>query len=134
MPPSLGSHCGPTSLPTIKERGCPPGKGFSSLRYTPTRKNPGRIDEQDEERQRGLGGRSCGGHISPRSTGRQKLLRGATNQSPQKVVSSWVGQRLQLKWANPRRQWARARIVRGLCVILREPSIFPVRDALKCRG
>jgi hypothetical protein len=52
-------------------------------------------------------------------------MRGATNQSPRKVVSSWAGQRLQLKWADPRRRWARARIVRGLGVILREPFVFP---------
>jgi hypothetical protein len=42
----------------------------------------------------------CGGQISPGSTRRRKPLRGATNQSPRKVVSLWVGQRLQLKWVN----------------------------------
>jgi hypothetical protein len=62
---------------------------------------------------------ACGGQISLGSTRRQKPLRGATGQSPRKVVSSWAGKRLQLKWADPRRQWVRARIIRGLCVILR---------------
>jgi hypothetical protein len=74
---------------------------------------------------------ACGGQISPGSTRRRKPLRGATNQSPRKVVSSWARQRLQLKWADPRRQWARARIVHELCVILRESSVFPMPDALK---
>jgi hypothetical protein len=74
-----------------------------------------------------------GGHISTGSTRRRKSLCGATNQSPRKVACSWPAQRLRLKWAYPRRQWARARIVRGLCVILRESSIFPAPDALKHR-
>jgi hypothetical protein len=76
---------------------------------------------------------ACGGQISPGSTRRQKPLHGATDQSAHKVVSSWAGQRLQLKWADPRMQCVRAWIVHGLCLILREPSIFPASGALKSR-
>jgi hypothetical protein len=75
----------------------------------------------------------CGGQISPVSTRRQKPLHGAMDQSPHKVVSSWARQRLQLKWADPRRQLVRARIVRGLCLILREPSVFSRPTPSKAR-
>jgi hypothetical protein len=53
----------------------------------------------------------CGGQISPGLLEGGRTLHGATDQLPRKAVSSWAGQRLQVKWANPRRQWARTRII-----------------------
>jgi hypothetical protein len=64
----------------------------------------------------------------------ERPLHGATDQLPRKVVSSWAKQRPQVKWADPRRQWARARIVRWITHNLKEPYVFPAPGALERRG
>jgi hypothetical protein len=63
----------------------------------------------------------------------ERPLHGSTDQLPHKVISSWVGQRLQVKWANPRKQWAHAQIVRWITQNLKEPSVFPTPGTLECR-
>jgi hypothetical protein len=56
---------------------------------------------------------AVGGQISPGTLEGERPLHGATEQLPRKVVSSWAEQRLQVKWADLRKQWARTQIVRG---------------------
>ena len=57
----------------------------------------------------------------------ERPLHGATDQLPRKVVSSWAGKRQQVKWVDPRRRWARTRIVRGLRAISRNRPTFRTR-------
>jgi hypothetical protein len=64
----------------------------------------------------------------------ERPLHGATDQLLHKFVTSWAGQRLQVKWADPRRQWAHAHIVRWITHNLKEPFVFPTPDALERRG
>jgi hypothetical protein len=66
-----------------------------------------------------------GGRYPLGPLGGERPLHGATVQLPRMVVSSWAGQRPQVKWADPRRQWARTRIVRGLRAISMNHSTFP---------
>jgi hypothetical protein len=76
----------------------------------------------------------CGGRYPPGPLEGERPLHGATDQLPHKVVSSWAEHRLQVKWVDPRRQWAHARIVCGLRTISGESSIFPEPGALERRG
>jgi hypothetical protein len=76
----------------------------------------------------------CGGQISPGPLEGERPLHGATDQLPHTVISLWAAQRPQVKWADLRRQWARAWIVLWITHNLKEPSVFPTPYALKRRG
>jgi hypothetical protein len=55
----------------------------------------------------------------------ERPLHGTTDQLPRKAISSWAGQRLQVEWADPRRQWAHAWIVHRIVHNLKKSSISP---------
>jgi hypothetical protein len=82
----------------------------------------------------GRGGGRCEGQISPNPLEGERLLHGATDQLPRKAISSWAGQRLQVEWADPRRQWTHVRIVRRIVHNLKKPFVFPAPGALECQG
>jgi hypothetical protein len=93
----------------------------------------GGVQRRWASRHRGEGGMGVGDRYPPGPLEGERPLHGATDQLPHKVVSSWAGHRLHVKWTGPRGQWAHARIVRGLRTILGGSSVFPAPDALEGR-
>jgi hypothetical protein len=63
----------------------------------------------------------------------ERYLHGVTGQLPRKAISSWVGQILRVEWADPRRQWTRAKIVCRIVHYPKKLSDFPAPGTLECR-